>query len=50
MRKRSALKQLQRSAYLTSRAAGDLSAARRGHLIKRVARRSLTRNLFRLFR
>jgi hypothetical protein len=51
-RSRSALKQVQRDAYLISRAAGDLSAARRGPatLGKRLVRRDLTRTLFRILR
>jgi hypothetical protein len=49
---RSALRQIQRNAYLISRAAGDLSAASRGPapLAKRLARRDLTRMLFRVLR
>ncbi|MGH3627890.1 MAG: hypothetical protein ACRDRL_10685 [Sciscionella sp.] len=49
-RKRSFLKQLQRDSHLVSRTAGDLSAAQRGTLAKRLVRRRLTRSLFRLFR
>lgn len=41
------LKQLQRNAYLVSRTAGDLDAAKRGVLVKRVVRRRLTRAIFR---
>lgn len=49
---RSLLKQIQRDAHLVSRAAGDLDAARRGPRVlgKRLARRYLTRELFRLLR
>jgi hypothetical protein len=51
-RQRSALKQVQRDAYLVSRAAGDLSAASRGPGVyaRRRVRRSLTREFFRLLR
>jgi hypothetical protein len=51
-RQRSALRQIQRDAYLVSRTAGDLSAAQRGPgvLAKRLARRDLTRTLFRVLR
>jgi len=49
---RSALKQIQRDAYLISRAAGDVSAAQRGPgvLAKRLVRRDLTRTFFRILR
>ena len=49
---RSALRQIQRNAYLISRTAGDLSAAQRGPgvLARRLARRDLTREFFRLLR
>ncbi len=49
---RSALRQIQRDAYLISRTAGDISAAQRGPAVlgKRLARRSLTRELFRVLR
>ena len=52
MKQRSALKQVQRDAYLISRTAGDLSAAQRGPVVlgRRLARRSLTRTLFRVLR
>ena len=51
-RQRSALRQIQRDAYLISRAAGDLDAARRGPgvLAKRLVRRDLTRAFFRVLR
>ena len=51
-RQRSALKQVQRTSYLISRTAGDLSAAQRGPAVlgKRLVRRSLTRELFRVLR
>ncbi len=51
-RRRSILRQVQRASYLVSRAAGDAHAATRGpgSYLKRRARRSLTRSLFRLFR
>jgi len=51
-RQRSALRQIQRDAYLISRAAGDLDAARRGPdvLLRRLVRRDLTRTLFRVLR
>lgn len=46
----SLLKRIQRAAYFTSRTAGDLDAARRGPdvLAKRIARRIVTREIFRL--
>ena len=49
---RSALRQIQRTSHLISRASGDLSAASRGPapLAKRLARRDLTRMLFRVLR
>ncbi len=45
----SILKQIQRDAYLISRAAGDADAARRGPnvLAKRLIRRQITRSIFR---
>ncbi len=49
-RRRDPLRQVQRASYLTSRGLGDFRAAKRGTLPKRVARRSLTRALFRAFR
>lgn len=51
-RQRSALRQIQRDAYLISRTAGDLSAAQRGPAVlgKRLVRRDLTRALFRILR
>lgn len=49
-RKRSAWEQTRRDLYLTQRTMGDISAARRGRLGKRVARRYVVRSLFRLFR
>jgi hypothetical protein len=51
-RSRSALKQIQRDTHLISRTAGDLSAASRGPvpLARRLARRDLTRALFRILR
>lgn len=47
-----ALRRAQRDAYLTSRTLGDVSAALRGPdvLARRLVRRSVTRNLFRLLR
>ena len=49
-KRRSAWNQVRRTAYFTSRDMSDLSAARRGPapLAKRLARRSLTRSLFRM--
>ena len=49
---RSALKQIQRDAYLISRTAGDLDAAQRGPgvLAKRLIRRDLTRTFFKILR
>jgi hypothetical protein len=40
----------QRDLYLAQRTMGDIDAAQRGKLGKRLLRRSLTRSLFRLFR
>lgn len=40
-------RQISRNAHLVSRTAGDISAARRGVLVKRLIRRNLTRALFR---
>ena len=39
-----------RDMYRAQRLMGDLSAARRGTLPKRLLRRSLTRSMFRAFR
>jgi len=49
---RSAWNQVRRDLYLTQRTMGDLSAAQRGPAVlgKRLARRSLTRELFRVLR
>lgn len=44
------LKKTQRTAYRVSRTAGDVSAAKRGKLGKRIVRRKATRAAFRLFR
>jgi hypothetical protein len=44
------LRDVQRASYLISRAAGDTRAAQRGTLGKRVVRRTVTRNTFKLFR
>jgi hypothetical protein len=49
-RKRSAFRQVQRDLYLTQRTMGDLSALASGRLPRRLARRSATRTIFRLFR
>ena len=51
-RKRSAWDQAERDLYLTSRTMKDVSAARRGPVVlgRRLARRSLTRTLFRMLR
>lgn len=48
----SMLRDIQRVAYLISRGAGDAAAAKRGPtvLAKRVIRRRVTRNVYRLFR
>jgi len=46
-RKRSAWNEIRRDLYLTQRTMGDVSAARRGRLGKRLVRRSLTRSIFR---
>lgn len=40
---------LQRSSYKVSRFSGDVSAAQRGRLAKRVVRRKVTRNLGRSY-
>jgi hypothetical protein len=45
-RKSDPLRSLQRSAYLLSRTAGDLSALQRGRLGKRLVRRAVTRRGF----
>ena len=50
MARRSALSELRRSLYLSQRAIGDVQAAQRGTLAKRLVRRQVTRSLFRLFR
>lgn len=47
MRKRGTLSQVRRSLYLTQRTIGDVQAAQRGTLARRVARRSLVRALLR---
>lgn len=39
------LRDVQRSSYLVSRTAGDLNAAQRGRLGKRIARRALMRGV-----
>lgn len=39
-----------RTAYFISRTAGDIDAAQRGRLHKRLARRWVTRAIFRAFR
>jgi hypothetical protein len=44
------LRDVQRASYLLSRTAGDTRAAQRGTLGKRLVRRTVTRNVFRLFR
>lgn len=49
-RGRSAVTQVRRALYKTQRAVGDVQAAQRGTLVKRVVRRQATRTLFRLFR
>lgn len=52
MTTRRVLRRIQRDAYLTSRTAGDLAAAQRGHapLARRLGRRTLTRALARALR
>jgi len=47
---RSAWDQARRDLYLAQRAMGDASAARRGMLVQRLARRDLTRVFFRVLR
>lgn len=42
-----AWRRTQRDLYLTQRTMGDVSAARRDKLVKRLVRRSLTRSIFR---
>jgi hypothetical protein len=49
-RRSSPLRKAQRTSYRTSRLLGDLSAASRGTLPKRLVRRSVTRSIFRAFR
>lgn len=51
-RRRSAWDQVQRDLYFTQRTMGDVSAARRGPsvLVKRVVRRDLTREFFKVLR
>ena len=51
-RKRTALQQIQRDAYLVSRTAGDINAAERGPdvLAKRIIRRKATRGFFQILR
>lgn len=44
------LRRVQRTAYLTSRTAGDIRAAQAGRLVKRIVRRSITRRAFQIFR
>lgn len=41
------IEQVRRDSYFLSRTLGDYQAAKRGRLAKRLARRSLTRALFR---
>lgn len=43
-------RRLERNLYLAQRTMGDVRAAQSGRLGKRVARRYLTRSLYRLFR
>lgn len=45
-RQRSFLAQVQRDAYLVSRAAGDVRAIQRGRYVRRVVRRRATRGFF----
>ena len=49
---RSAWNQVRRDLYLTQRTMGDISAAQRGPAVlgKRLARRTLTRELFKILR
>jgi len=49
-KRRSILSQTRRDLYLSQRAIGDVQAAQRGTLAKRLIRRQVTRSLFRLFR
>lgn len=46
-RHRDPVEELRRDSYLLSRTLGDVQAAKRGTLAKRLVRRSLTRALFR---
>ena len=51
-RSRSGLEQVRRTMYLGQRGIGDYQAARRGPVVlgKRLARRDLTREIFRVLR
>lgn len=49
-RKRSTIEQTRRNLYLTQRFLGDVEAAQRGTLVKRVVRRKTRRAIFRAFR
>lgn len=49
-RKADPIEQVRRDLYFTQRGLGDLQAAKRGRLAKRLVRRSLTRSLFRGWR
>jgi len=46
-RRRSVWSQVRRDSYLLSRTMGDVSAAKRGRVVRRVARRRVTRSVFR---
>lgn len=50
MTKRSTLSEIRRSSYLLSRTIGDVQAAQRGTIAKRLVRRSLMRAIFRMLR
>jgi hypothetical protein len=49
-KKRSAWSAIQRDLYFTQRTMGDFSAAKHGTLGKRLVRRSLIRDFWRVFR
>lgn len=49
-RHRSTLEQIRRTLYFGQRSIGDAEAVRRGTILKRLARRSLTRTFFRALR
>lgn len=50
MAKKSGLEQLRRTLYLTQRTIGDAQSAQKGRLARRLVRRSLVREFFRLLK